>query len=226
MALDALTTCRLACSHVRTGATKRHPVPVPAPGSFGKVGGKEPLQVRIPVSVKRRFKSHAALLGMEPNELFVVVWERYEAVLKVKWSATGNLKLMNKRGLQNDPILDFLAGIFDHEFGTVLADQPVHVDRGLYRRSLLTAPFPVGPMAGSPIRTSRCQHRSVTGPLTSIGMDRTPQRCVSISYTGVGCDILCRGCPDRRQTGGASSLTDTCLRKGPTLSIIGVRKRT
>jgi hypothetical protein len=43
---------------------------------------KEPLQVRIPVAVKRRFKSHAALRGMEPHELFVEVWERYEANLK------------------------------------------------------------------------------------------------------------------------------------------------
>lgn len=39
---------------------------------------KEPLQVRIPGAVKRRFKAHAALLGMEPNELFVEVWEHYE----------------------------------------------------------------------------------------------------------------------------------------------------
>ena len=43
---------------------------------------KEPLQVRIPVAVKRRFKSHAALRGMEPNELFVVMWEQYEASLR------------------------------------------------------------------------------------------------------------------------------------------------
>jgi hypothetical protein len=40
--------------------------------------GKEPLQVRIPVAVKRAFKSAAALRGMEPNELFVEVWEHYE----------------------------------------------------------------------------------------------------------------------------------------------------
>jgi hypothetical protein len=40
---------------------------------------KEPLQVRIPTAIKRRFKSHAALLGIEPNELFVAVWEHYEA---------------------------------------------------------------------------------------------------------------------------------------------------
>jgi hypothetical protein len=42
---------------------------------------KEPLQVRIPVAVKRRFKSHAALRGLDPHELFVEVWERYEASL-------------------------------------------------------------------------------------------------------------------------------------------------
>lgn len=40
--------------------------------------GKEPLQVRIPTEVKRRFKSYAAMRGLEPHELFVEVWEHYE----------------------------------------------------------------------------------------------------------------------------------------------------
>ena len=44
-----------------------------------KPEGKEPLQVRIPVSVKRQFKSRAALRGLEPNELFCEVWAYYEA---------------------------------------------------------------------------------------------------------------------------------------------------
>ena len=39
---------------------------------------KEPLQVRIPVGIKRQFKARAALLGIEPNELFVEVWQHYE----------------------------------------------------------------------------------------------------------------------------------------------------
>lgn len=39
---------------------------------------KEPLQIRIPSSVKRRFKATAALRGIEPNELFVEIWDRYE----------------------------------------------------------------------------------------------------------------------------------------------------
>lgn len=39
---------------------------------------KEPLQIRIPIDVKRRFKAHAAMRGMEPNELFVEMWEQYE----------------------------------------------------------------------------------------------------------------------------------------------------
>lgn len=39
---------------------------------------KEPLQVRIPAIVKRRFKAHAALRGLEPNELFVEVWNHYK----------------------------------------------------------------------------------------------------------------------------------------------------
>lgn len=38
---------------------------------------KEPLQVRIPMQVKRAFKSKAALMGLEPNQLFVQVWEHY-----------------------------------------------------------------------------------------------------------------------------------------------------
>jgi hypothetical protein len=40
--------------------------------------GKKPLQVRIPIDVKRRFKAKAAMLGIEPNELFVEMWEMYE----------------------------------------------------------------------------------------------------------------------------------------------------
>jgi hypothetical protein len=39
---------------------------------------KEPLQVRIPQEVKRRFKAHAAMQGIAPHELFVQVWEYYE----------------------------------------------------------------------------------------------------------------------------------------------------
>jgi hypothetical protein len=39
---------------------------------------KEPLQVRIPLSIKRQFKAHAAIRGLEPNELFVEVWKYYE----------------------------------------------------------------------------------------------------------------------------------------------------
>ena len=39
---------------------------------------KEPLQVRIPQDLKRRFKAHAAIQGMTSNELFVKVWEHYE----------------------------------------------------------------------------------------------------------------------------------------------------
>ncbi len=38
---------------------------------------KEPLQVRIPMPVKRAFKSRAALMGLEPNQLFVQVWDHY-----------------------------------------------------------------------------------------------------------------------------------------------------
>ena len=44
----------------------------------GSGAGKEPLQVRIPAPLKRKFKAHAALRGIEPNELFVEVWQHYE----------------------------------------------------------------------------------------------------------------------------------------------------
>jgi hypothetical protein len=39
---------------------------------------KEPLQIRIPRAVKRRFKAYAAMRGIEPNELFVEMWEHFE----------------------------------------------------------------------------------------------------------------------------------------------------
>jgi hypothetical protein len=44
----------------------------------GSGEGKEPLQVRIPAPLKRKFKAHAAMRGIEPNELFVEVWHHYE----------------------------------------------------------------------------------------------------------------------------------------------------
>lgn len=49
-----------------------------------KAEKKEPLQVRIPVAVKRRFKAHAAMRGLEPNALFVKLWEDYETRLLSK----------------------------------------------------------------------------------------------------------------------------------------------
>ena len=60
--------------------TKRIDLPKPSAQSTEK----EPLQVRIPVSLKRRFKSHAALRGLEPHELFVEMWEVYERTLELK----------------------------------------------------------------------------------------------------------------------------------------------
>lgn len=48
---------------------------------------KEPLQVRIPTAVKRRFKAHAAMRGLEPNALFVEIWTQYEASLPTNPSA-------------------------------------------------------------------------------------------------------------------------------------------
>ena len=40
--------------------------------------GKEPLQVRIPARIKRAFKTRAAMRDIEPNRLFVEMWEHYE----------------------------------------------------------------------------------------------------------------------------------------------------
>ena len=67
-----------ACRHMPAASSSDS---VLARRLVGPVSDKEPLQVRIPVAVKRRFKAHAALRGLEPNELFVELWERYEASL-------------------------------------------------------------------------------------------------------------------------------------------------
>lgn len=64
-----------ACGMPISESIAAHPRRAP----LHKPEGKEPLQVRIPVSVKRRFKSRAALRGLDPNELFVEVWAYYEA---------------------------------------------------------------------------------------------------------------------------------------------------
>lgn len=50
---------------------------------------KEPLQVRIPGAIKRRFKAHAAMRGVEPDELFVEAWEHYERTHAVDASGQG-----------------------------------------------------------------------------------------------------------------------------------------
>ena len=87
-----LTTRRRACIHARMVAAKRHSESTQASDNTpARVVEKEPLQVRIPVTVKRRFKSHAALRGMEPNELFVEVWERYEASLASEATKDGGI---------------------------------------------------------------------------------------------------------------------------------------
>lgn len=57
-----------------SGRGNRHESAVMAASS------KEPLQVRIPTNVKRQFKALAALRGLEPNELFVEMWEQYEKI--------------------------------------------------------------------------------------------------------------------------------------------------
>lgn len=66
-----------ACNHAHMNPSSLTPETDSLLPSIGR-SGKEPLQVRIPVGIKRAFKSQAALLGLEPNELFVKVWEHYE----------------------------------------------------------------------------------------------------------------------------------------------------
>jgi soluble lytic murein transglycosylase-like protein len=51
---------------------------------------KEPLQVRIPGALKRQFKAHAALRGIEPNELFVEMWQHYEQTHAAAGSGQGD----------------------------------------------------------------------------------------------------------------------------------------
>jgi hypothetical protein len=57
-----------------------------------KAEKKEPLQVRIPVAVKRRFKAHASMRGIEPNALLVKLWEDYET----RVLSTGEGDIMEK----------------------------------------------------------------------------------------------------------------------------------
>ncbi len=77
-----LTNRMHACTHARM-ASKPTRV-AKGKSSFADTAlKKEPLQVRIPVSVKRRFKSYAALRGIEPHALFVEIWEYYESSHKV-----------------------------------------------------------------------------------------------------------------------------------------------
>lgn len=76
--------------HARMATTQ---IPTDAPvasKSTSTASGKEPLQVRIPTAVKRRFKAHAAMLGLEPNELFVEVWDHYERTRTTAAATTGD----------------------------------------------------------------------------------------------------------------------------------------
>jgi hypothetical protein len=73
---DHLTQCMPACRHALM--QPKLPGIVAARARRGQGEGKEPLQVRIPSTIKRRFKIHAAMRGIEPNELFVEVWHHYE----------------------------------------------------------------------------------------------------------------------------------------------------
>jgi aldehyde dehydrogenase family protein len=75
--LQELTNRRNACNHARMMVTVRRADVERGRGRRPpRPDSKEPLQVRIPTPVKRRFKAQAAMRGMEPNELFVEVGVR------------------------------------------------------------------------------------------------------------------------------------------------------
>lgn len=71
-----------ACKHAVMTIREISSAGTVVPPSGGGKGVKAPLQVRIPTDVKRRFKAHAAMRGLEPNELFVEVWNHYERTTK------------------------------------------------------------------------------------------------------------------------------------------------
>jgi hypothetical protein len=74
---ENIDVCMFACNHARM--QPRLPGIITPSESRRTIGGeKEPLQVRIPKVVKRRFMSHAGLCGLKANELFVKIWEYYE----------------------------------------------------------------------------------------------------------------------------------------------------
>jgi hypothetical protein len=78
---ETLTESRLHASMRIVKAIRSRLASKPAGGlrrSGSTLAEKEPLQIRIPTDIKRRFKAAAALRGLEPNELFVEVWEQYE----------------------------------------------------------------------------------------------------------------------------------------------------
>ena len=70
-----IANCMQACDHA--GMQPKLPGIV-ATRRREAANDKEPLQVRIPSPIKRRFKTRAAMRGIEPNELFVEVWDHYE----------------------------------------------------------------------------------------------------------------------------------------------------
>ena len=82
-----MTANRAACAHACMQRDMVLRVAKDVPRAAKPV--KEPLQVRIPGTVKRRFKAHAAMRGVEPNELFVEVWEHYERTRAADASGQG-----------------------------------------------------------------------------------------------------------------------------------------
>ena len=73
-----LTGSTPACLHAFMVRPVSSNLDAPQTASATADRAKEPLQVRIPAHIKRRFKAHAALRGLEPNELFVEVWNHYQ----------------------------------------------------------------------------------------------------------------------------------------------------
>ena len=81
--IQLLTGSAPACLHAYMSRPASSAAAATQPRSMPTQGAKEPLQMRIPVVVKRRFKAHAAMRGLEPNELFVEVWNHYERTVTI-----------------------------------------------------------------------------------------------------------------------------------------------
>ena len=76
---EASCACRHAHMMIRPSDRQPRATRRKSPATPGMGDAREPLQVRIPTAVKRRFKAHAALRGLQPHQVFVEMWHHYVA---------------------------------------------------------------------------------------------------------------------------------------------------